>query len=236
MNKEQLKRLLKKVSGALTTRKLRWPIFKLVVPIVLVLIVALLGLRSYNHMRSQEAADAVRSSRAAARKQHREQRQQAQQVAAAAKKKAAQPVNWRKPSQAKPYPQVAKHAGLWLDVNLRKQRVYVKDGKQLLYTMYASSGMDHTTPTGNFKIQAERGKKFFNGREQMGANYYTSFYRHGVFLFHSVPTDPAGHYIVKEANKLGKKPGSHGCVRLAVPDAKWIFTNIKAGTKVKVHY
>jgi len=235
VNKEQLKRLLKKISGALTTRKLRWPVFKLVVPTAFVLIVALLGLRSYNHMRTQDAANAVRSSQAAVRKEQR-QRHEAQQVAAAAKKKAAQPVNWRKPSQAKPYPQVSAHPKLWLDVNLRKQRVYVKDGSKLLYTMYASSGMDHSTPTGNFKIQAERGKKFFNGREQMGANYYTSFYRHGVFLFHSVPTDAAGRYIPKEANKLGKKPGSHGCVRLAIPDAKWIFTNIKVGTKVKVHY
>ncbi|WDF81973.1 L,D-transpeptidase [Lacticaseibacillus pabuli] len=235
MNNAQMKRLLTWLRGVLTTRKLRWPIFKVFVPVAFVLIIALLGLRSYNHTRAQAAADAVRSSQVAARKRVAA-RKQAQADAAAAKRKAAQPVNWRRPSQAKPYPKPSQHKKLWLDVDLSKQRVFLKDGHTLLYTMYASSGVKHTTPTGHFKIQSERGQSFFNGSEQMGANYYTSFYRHGVYLFHSVPTDLQGHYIPKEAAKLGKKPGSHGCVRLTVADAKWIFKNIKVGTKVKVHY
>ena len=33
--------------------------------------------------------------------------------------------------------------------------------------------------------------------------------------------------------KLGTK-ASHGCVRLSVDDAKWIYTNCPAGTTVKV--
>lgn len=39
--------------------------------------------------------------------------------------------------------------------------------------------------------------------------------------------------IGKEAKKLGVK-ASHGCIRLAIPDAKWIYENIPQHTKVVI--
>ncbi len=131
----------------------------------------------------------------------------------------AHPVDWLKPSQQVDYPDPAAHPGLSLEVSLQDQRVYVRDGSELLYTMYASTGMDDSTPRGSFRIQAERGDHFYNPGEGMGACYYTSFLNHGVFLFHSVPTDSKGGYIKEEADMLGIRPGSHGCIRLTVPDA-----------------
>ena len=128
-----------------------------------------------------------------------------------------QPVDWLKPSQQIDYPDPAAHPGLSLEVSLQDQRVYVRDGSQLLYTMYASTGMDDSTPRGSFRIQSERGDHFYNPREGMGARYYTSFLNHGVFLFHSVPTDSSGSYIKEEADLLGIRPSSHGCIRLTVP-------------------
>ncbi len=125
-------------------------------------------------------------------------------------------IDWKAPSESRPYPDVSKHPNLSLHVNLKKQRVFIKDGSKTLYTMYASTGIDDTTPHGDFTIQDERGYEFFNPNEQMGAHYYTSFYLHGTYLFHSVPTDVNGNYIQSEAAKLGKKPGSHGCVRLSI--------------------
>ncbi|HAH78565.1 MAG TPA: L,D-transpeptidase, partial [Ruminococcaceae bacterium] len=35
------------------------------------------------------------------------------------------------------------------------------------------------------------------------------------------------------ADKLGE-PASHGCIRLPVEDAKWIYDNIPEGTKVVI--
>ena len=145
-----------------------------------------------------------------------------------------QPVDWLKPSQQVDYPDPAAHPGISLEVSLQDQRVYVRDGSQLLYTMYASTGMDDSTPRGNFRIQAERGDHFYNPSEGMGARYYTSFLNHGVFLFHSVPTDSKGGYIKEEADMLGIRPGSHGCIRLTVPDARWIMQSVPTGTPVLV--
>ena len=145
-----------------------------------------------------------------------------------------QPVDWLKPSQQVDYPDPAAHPGLSLEVSLQDQRVYVRDGSQLLYTMYASTGMDDSTPKGSFSIQSERGDHFYNPREGMGARYYTSFLNHGVFLFHSVPTDSSGSYIKEEAELLGIRPSSHGCIRLTVPDSLWIMQSVPTGTPVLV--
>ena len=145
-----------------------------------------------------------------------------------------QPIDWLKPSQQVDYPDPAAHPGLSLEVSLQDQRVYVRDGSQLLYTMYASTGMDDSTPRGSFRIQNERGDHFYNPGEGMGARYYTSFLNHGVFLFHSVPTDSKGSYIKEEADMLGVRPGSHGCIRLTVPDARWIMQSVPTGTPVLV--
>ena len=146
-----------------------------------------------------------------------------------------QPIDWLKPSQQAGYPDPAAHPGLSLEVSLQDQRVYVRDGSQLLYTMYASTGMDDSTPRGSFRIQSERGDHFYNPSEGMGARYYTSFLNHGVFLFHSVPTDPSGSYIKEEADLLGIRPSSHGCIRLTVPDALWIMKSVPTGTPVLVN-
>ena len=67
-----------------------------------------------------------------------------------------------------------------------------------------------------------------------GANYYVSWKDHGVYLFHSVPTKASGAYNVEEAEKLGKSTGSHGCIRLSIPDAKWMSANLPVGTKIVI--
>lgn len=225
------RRLLTGLS-TLLQEKMRWRYFRIFVPATLVVVIALLGLKSHLHTREVEAEQAVRES------------QQAKRAAASSRKKvvarkkaatAAKPVDWHQPSENKPYPKLSEHPNMWIDADLGRQRVYLRDGKKVLYTMYASSGMNNATPTGEFTVESERGTHFYNPQEKMGANYYTSFHQHGVFLFHTVPTDVNGKYIKSEADLLGKRPSSHGCIRLTIPDAKWIFDTIPIGTRVKVH-
>ncbi|WP_372487218.1 L,D-transpeptidase [Lacticaseibacillus paracasei subsp. paracasei] len=143
--------------------------------------------------------------------------------------------DWTKPSQSKPYPDVNMYPNLSIEVDIAKQRVYIKNGSTNLYTMYVSTGIDNSTLRGHFAIQTERGYSFYNANEGMGARYWTSFLDHGVYLFHSVPTDANGNYIVSQAKMLGKQPGSHGCVRLTIPDAQWINAHIKVGTPVYIY-
>ncbi|WP_412989745.1 L,D-transpeptidase [Pediococcus siamensis] len=156
------------------------------------------------------------------------------------KKKATRPaymraVNWKKSSETKPYPDLTKYSDVWIEVSIAKQRVYIRNNKKRLYTMYASTGSNNSTPTGTYHIQAERGTFFYNAESKEGAKYYVSWKGHGVYLFHSVPTNQQGQFLVKEAEKLGKEANSHGCVRLSVPDAKWLYTHIEEGTKVVIH-
>ena len=174
-----------------------------------------------------------KSSSSSATKGQKKQQTKAKKADSASS--STQPVDWLKPSQQVDYPDPAAHPGLSLEVSLQDQRVYVRDGSELLYTMYASTGMDDSTPRGSFRIQSERGDRFYNPREGMGARYYTSFLNHGVFLFHSVPTDSSGSYIKEEADLLGIRPSSHGCIRLTVPDSLWIMQSVPTGTPVLVN-
>ncbi|NGG31982.1 L,D-transpeptidase [Lactobacillus jensenii] len=145
-------------------------------------------------------------------------------------------INWQKPSENKPYPKVADYPKMWVKVSKAKQRTYLMNGSKILYTMYCStgSGGDRATPEGTFHIQAERGDFFYNQESGEGAKYWVSWKDHGVYLFHTVPTDSQGHFVESEAEKLGKNANSHGCIRLSVPDAKWFYENIKEGTKVVI--
>ena len=140
---------------------------------------------------------------------------------------------WKYPSEKKDYPNLKEHKEAYIKVSLDKQRVYIKDENKILYTMKAATG-DYSSPTpkGTFHIQ-NRGDSFYNSKSDEGANYWTSFKDWGVYLFHTVPTDKSGKYIENEAHKLGR-PSSHGCIRLTVPDAKWINESVPDGMKVVI--
>lgn len=154
------------------------------------------------------------------------------------------PINWQKPSENRPYPNLKRVKHLWVKVSLKRNRTYLYDGKKVIYTMYSTGGMykkdpetgksKSMTPTGTFHVEAERGDYFFNGALNEGAHYYVSWLHHGTYLFHSVPTKADGTYNVAEAKKLGKSTGSHGCIRLSVADANWMEHHLPVGTKVVV--
>ena len=146
-------------------------------------------------------------------------------------------VNWRKPSEKRPYPKLSLHRRTrdWLLVSIKKQRVYVMSPRdRVLYTMYASTGAHNGTPRGTYHIQAQRGRYFYSRKCREGARYWTSWKDHGVYLFHSVPTNVRGQYKQKVANQLGRKANSHGCVHLSIPDAHWVNQHVPTGTKVVI--
>lgn len=121
---------------------------------------------------------------------------------------------------------------LSIKVSLDDQKVMVLDAKGLaIKTFTCSSGEDGSeTPTGTFSV-SNRGISFYNSNLGEGAYYWTSFY--GDYLFHSIPFNQDYEIKQNEAEKLGT-PASHGCIRLSMDDAKWIYDHIKDGTKVTV--
>lgn len=121
---------------------------------------------------------------------------------------------------------------LRVEVNLKEQMVYVYDAKsRMVENFVCSSGIDGSdTPTGEYKVK-ERGYSFYSDKYQEGAYYWVQFM--GNYLFHSVPFDKNQVIEQGEVKKLGTK-ASHGCVRLAIQNAKWMYDNIPRDTLVTI--
>lgn len=124
---------------------------------------------------------------------------------------------------------------IWID--LKKQRVNVFTGAnhqwKLEKSMVCSSGKA-STPTikGSFKV-GNKGTYFTTNYDVGGktivvrCKYFTQI--SGNYLFHSIIYDKAGEKIID--GTLGV-PRSHGCVRLAVENAKYIYDTIPRGTAI----
>jgi len=116
---------------------------------------------------------------------------------------------------------------IWVD--LANQRVNLFTGSyknwKLYKSMPCSTGKASTpTVTGNFSVQ-DKGS-YFRVNSNVICKYYTRFY--GGYLFHTVLLDNAGDIV---DGTLGT-PVSHGCIRLAIEDAKYIYDNVPQGTFV----
>lgn len=121
-----------------------------------------------------------------------------------------------------------------VDVDVTQQLVRIFKGEQVIREMVASTGREgHETPLGTFEIQ-NRGTWFYSDKYKQGAKYWVSFKGWGLYLFHSLAMDEDRQVIQEEADLLGR-PVSHGCVRLSIEDAKWIYENVPQNTKVMIH-
>lgn len=162
--------------------------------------------------------------------------------------------SWDRPTLKGGYPDISRYAHakkktdrIWIEVSLRKQRVYIRRGPYTLYTMYASVGKNyektkdyHRTPVGHFRIEKRRGTTYYDPTRGYGARYWTAFKDEGLYRFESVPFDENGNVIKSEASRLGRSVDkkhnikAYGSIRLSVPDAQWIEENIPARTRVIV--
>ena len=135
----------------------------------------------------------------------------------------------------------------WLTVYLGSQSVVcfvAEDGDWTVERVMICSCADakHTTPLGSHYIYSKyKYKAMTKMNGIMVYAQYASRFR-GHYLFHTVPI--GGEYrrfhkygkkqmLIEEYEKLGS-PASHGCVRLLVGDAYWVYDNCKRGTTVFV--
>ena len=128
-----------------------------------------------------------------------------------------------------------------LKVSIAKQRVYVYglDGNgeytKLLRTMKCSTGKNDTpTPKGTYQATTGPGSRWHYFKKfDIWAQYAYSI--EGDYLFHSVLFEQKGGTATwGSVNNLGSK-ASHGCVRLAVENAKWVYENCPPKTKVIIY-
>ena len=132
-----------------------------------------------------------------------------------------------------------KQSSYYIKVNRKtcSVTVYAKDGKNgyiIPVKRFACSvGLPSTpTPTGTYYTPAR-----YRWHTLMGPSYGQYCTRiTGSILFHSVAGRNMTSYNLnaKDYNKLGQ-PASHGCVRLNVRDAKWIYDNCPLKTKVTIY-
>ena len=101
-----------------------------------------------------------------------------------------------------------------------------------LYREFLTSTGAPWSPTveGEFIVQA---KILYFGDGTYRCWYATQFW--GDYLFHSVLYDEADGPYTLQDGRLGMSI-SHGCVRMRLEDAKWIYDNIPSGTKVFVYH
>lgn len=126
---------------------------------------------------------------------------------------------------------IESNTSYFINVDLKNQETYIYKGKSdnwnLIKTFPCSTGVSgEETPSGSFSIK-EKGDWFFSEKYSQGGKYWTQIT--GDILFHSVPFAKDKSTVL---DYTMNKPSSHGCIRLSLDDAKWIYTNIPKGSKV----
>ena len=113
-------------------------------------------------------------------------------------------------------------------VNLEEQQVYIFYGTnhnwKLINTFSCASGKSSTpTVRGHFNLGV-KGLYFRSGSAY--CKYFSQIT--GNYLFHSILYDSNGNVL---DSTLGEK-ASHGCIRLALDNAKYIYDNIPIGSGI----
>lgn len=145
--------------------------------------------------------------------------------------RATQEILFSEDATAKPYP--------WrVNVNIKDQRVRVyslnDQGEYVQEQEFiCSTGLNDATPRGIFLEGHPISRWHYFDKFNCWAQY--SFEIEGEIMFHSVIYGSKNENSLRTSsvNNLGR-PASHGCVRLKVADAKWLFENCKRGTVVIV--
>lgn len=111
----------------------------------------------------------------------------------------------------------------WIDVELGKQLLVAYEGERPVFTTLVSTGRKGTkdepfeTPKGTFRVQTKHISSSMDGNTASDGNYSIQDVPWAMF-FH-------GNYALHGAfwhNGFGSRR-SHGCINLAVGDARWLF-------------
>lgn len=121
---------------------------------------------------------------------------------------------------------------------LDEQRAYFYNTRRrLIATLPISSGADDQTPVGTFKVYSKSAQTFYSPDPSERMKWMTRFTKGregGAIGFHGIPYKVTKRGEIPIFTPLGQYPVSHGCIRVRVADAKWIFENMKIGTTVSV--
>ena len=123
----------------------------------------------------------------------------------------------------------------WIDVNLSRHTMTGYVGSKVVYGPIKMVNGSDKKPTvvGTFKVYLKRESQTMRGSNADGTKYETPdvpfiSYFHNGFALHGAPWRSSFGYA-------GER-GSHGCVNLPVPVAKWVYDFAPIGTPVTTHF
>lgn len=137
---------------------------------------------------------------------------------------------------ARPYIKVTKDnwkeipGDIVIRVNKQMNCITIYKGNTPIKAMICSTGA--ATPVGTFY---SKGKwRWLELMQELYGQYSTQIV--GDILFHSVPYYSRNIYDLSPGmyNQLGTQC-SHGCIRLTVADAKWLYDNCDIGTRIEIY-
>lgn len=118
-----------------------------------------------------------------------------------------------------------------LAINLKKQKLFYLVKEVELKSFIISSGkpgMD--TPKGKFKI-LNKYKKAWSKKYGLWMPFWLGLNK-GEFGIHELPIWPNSY---REGSDHLGKPVSHGCIRLGIGPAEYLFDRIATGTEVQIY-
>lgn len=104
----------------------------------------------------------------------------------------------------------------WVHVDVSRQLLTAYEGDRLVFATLVSTGREHPTPTGRFRVWYKAVHATMHGQPPdepyfVDAVPYAMFIQRGVALHGTFWHDGFG------------RPMSHGCVNLSLADAAWLF-------------
>lgn len=118
-----------------------------------------------------------------------------------------------------------------VEVDLKKQKIYYFVGNYKWKEFKVSTGKaSMPTPKGEYKIQ-NKVKKAWSKTYGLWMPYWLGLNKAGIGI-HELPIWPSGYR--EGENHLGI-PVSHGCIRLGLKDAPYLFERLAVGTIIKIY-
>lgn len=120
--------------------------------------------------------------------------------------------------------------GKYIDVSVSHQIMTIfEDGQEVNQFLVSTGKLGMETPRGEFKIKTKE-KNHWSTQYKLWMPYSMNF--NGPDFIHELPYWPNGYR--EGENHLGKKV-SHGCIRLGIGPAKYVFDWAEIGTPVYIH-
>ncbi len=123
-------------------------------------------------------------------------------------------------------------------VSLSEQRAFVYSrSRRLITSLPVSTGLFGSTPTGSFRVFSKSAQAYYTPAPNERMKWMVRFTkgRGGDNIgFHGIPYKATAAGDIPFHTPVGEAPSSHGCIRMRVRDARWLFDNIDIGTPVRV--